>query len=127
MKEHIAIRIILSIAIPIIVYFGIGWIAKDIYFSIWEIAGNTTIQEIYNKELLIHCCVAVGYIIISWIILDDDGIMGFMLFVGALPIAAYILCVYILPMSEGAAILNTILCIVGQILVSWAVATKDIR
>lgn len=113
-------KYILAIIIPLIVYFGIGWIAKDIYFSIWEVVDSTTLEEIYNKEVLVYACVAVGYIILcSLILMDEDNIGGFV-FAGAFPVAGYILCVYVLPISEGAAILNTILCIVGDIIVSLA-------
>lgn len=113
-------KYILAIIIPLIIYFGIGWIAKDIYFSIWEIVDSTTLEEIYNKEVLVYACVAVGYIILCYIILDNNSSDGVMAFAGALPIAGYILCVYVLPISEGAAILNTILCIVGEIVASFA-------
>ena len=72
MKADIGLifKYILAIIIPLIVYFGIGWIAKDIYFSIWEIVDSTTLEEIYNKEILVYACVAVGYIILCHIILD---------------------------------------------------------
>lgn len=113
-------KYILAIIIPLIVYFGIGWIAKDIYFSIWEIVDSTTLEEIYNKEILVYACVAVGYIILCHIILDDNSPVGGMVFAGAFPVVGYILCVYVLPISEGAAILNTILCIVGDIIASLA-------
>lgn len=122
MKADIGLifKYILAIIIPLIVYFGIGWIAKDIYFSIWEVVDSTTLEEIYNKEVLVYACVAVGYIILcSLILMDEDNIGGFV-FAGAFPVAGYILCVYVLPISEGAAILNTILCIVGDIIVSLA-------
>ena len=69
-------KYILAIIIPLIVYFGIGWIAKDIYFSIWEIVDSTTLEEIYNKEVLVYACVAVGYIILCHIILDDNSPVG---------------------------------------------------
>ena len=48
-------KYILAIIIPLIVYFGIGWIAKDIYFSIWEIVDSTTLEEIYNKRSSCIC------------------------------------------------------------------------
>jgi len=108
-------KYILAIIIPLIIYFGIGWIAKDIYFSIWEIVDSTTLEEI-----LVYACVAVGYIILCHIILDDNSPVGGMVFAGAFPVVGYILCVYVLPISEGAAILNTILCIVGEIVASFA-------
>ena len=76
-------KYILAIIIPLIVYFGIGWIAKDIYFSIWEIVDSTTLEEIYNKEVLVYACVAVGYIILCHIILDNNSPDGVMVFAGA--------------------------------------------
>ena len=79
-------KYILAIIIPLIVYFGIGWIAKDIYFSIWEIVDSTTLEEIYNKEILVYACVAVGYIILCHIILDDNSPVGGMVFAGAFPV-----------------------------------------
>ena len=85
-----------------------------------QIVDSTTLEEIYNKEVLVYACVAVGYIILCHIILDNNSPDGVMVFAGALPIAGYILCVYVLPISEGAAILNTILCIVGEIIASFA-------
>ncbi len=47
MKADIGLifKYILAIIIPLIVYFGIGGIAKDIYFSIWEIVDSTTLEE----------------------------------------------------------------------------------
>ena len=107
MKADIGLifKYILAIIIPLIVYFGIGWINKDIYFSIWEIVDSTTLEEIYNKEILVYACVAVGYIILCHIILDDNSPVGGMVFAGAFPVVGYILCVYVLPISEGAAIL----------------------
>ena len=108
----------MAIIIPLIVYFGIGWIAKDIYFSMWEISDNTTIQEIYNKELFIYGCVALGYVFICYNILDDSDLTNGMILAGALPVIGYVLCAYVFPMSKGAAILNTALCVIGQIIAS---------
>ena len=48
-----------------------------------------------------------------------------MIYFGAVPVIAYILCAYIFPMSEGAALLNSILCVVVLIYASMLVATKD--
>lgn len=114
-------RYVLAVIIPLIIYFGIGWIAKDIYFSMWEITASTTIRDIYNKEIFIYCCVAVGYIFICFQITDELV----MIYFGAVPVIAYILCAYIFPMSEGAALLNSILCVVVLIYASMLVATKD--
>lgn len=64
MKADIGLifKYILAIIIPLIVYFGIGWIAKDIYFSIWEIVDSTTLEEIYNKEILVYVCLCSCWI-----------------------------------------------------------------
>lgn len=119
-NARLVFKFILAIIIPLIVYFGIGWIAKDIYFSMWKISDNTTIQEIYNKELFIYGCVALGYVFICHNILDNNNndLTNGMILAGSLPIIGYILCAYVFPMSEGAAILNTALCIIGQIIAS---------
>ena len=117
-NARLVFKFILAIIIPLIVYFGIGWIAKDIYFSMWEISDNTTIQEIYNKELFIYGCVALGYVFICYNILDDSDLTNGMILAGALPVIGYVLCAYVFPMSKGAATLNTALCVIGQIIAS---------
>ena len=45
-------KTIAVITIPFIVYFGLGWLAKDIYFYFNEITGYTTMKEIYNGEII---------------------------------------------------------------------------
>ena len=46
------------IIIGIIVYFGLGWIAKDIVFSMIEITDETTLKDLTNYEFIVYSIVA---------------------------------------------------------------------
>ena len=106
---------LLAIVVPFIVYFLGGWIVKDIYFSIYPITGDTTIQYINSRELMIYAFIASTYNVLLIIMkeLDDNITMCSIVFLVPLASAFF---VSFLPLSFGALILNTILCIGTMIL-----------
>lgn len=114
---------LLAIVVPFIVYFLGGWIVKDIYFSIYPITGDTTIQYISSRELMIYAFIASAYnaLIIIMNDLDDNITMCSIVFL--VPLASAVL-VSFLPLSFGALILNTILC-VGTMIFTGIFAVDD--
>jgi serine/threonine protein kinase len=111
----ILIFIFVGLVLPAIVYFGGGWIAKGIYYSIKPIESSMTLRDIYNQELWIYGIVAYLYFAIAEIIRDsDDNDYVFLGAAAALACLCIFFC-YILPMSDIAALLYSIIwiCIMG--------------
>ena len=114
---------LLAIVVPFIVYFLGGWIVKDIYFSIYPITGDTTIQYICRSEITIFAIVSAVYNVL--ILCKKNGEVDKFFFIGLLvPFASWMLAAHILPISEGAALLNAILCIGSMIYIGFYAAEK---
>ena len=105
-------KTIAVIIIPFIVYFGLGWLAKDIYFSFNEITGYTTMKEIYNGEIIAASILCVIYNTLCEII-GKENIVSTILC--GLPIVSAFIFV-MLPMSTAAAVINSIISLVLMIM-----------
>ena len=93
------------IILPIIVYFGLGWLANEIYFSINEITRNTTMEQIYDGQIMSTAFLMIIYNSICEMIHENEYsfILSFVV-----PIAVAAIFVFI-PMSVVASVLYTIL------------------
>lgn len=102
------------IIVGILVYFLLGWILKDIVFSIITIEGDTTMEDILKYEQIVYSTLTAIYIIIMSLSQGleskgDDGVSPILLV-----IATY-LGARFLPLSMGSVILYSILNIVAII------------
>lgn len=109
----------LVIIIPLLVYIGLGWIVSDIYLSFQDV-GKMTIFEYENIRLWIYNIVATVYIFIINAMIDFDQLIDansaedyFIWFLIALPLILAFIMQYI-PISIGAALLNSIICILDM-------------
>ena len=50
-----------AVLIALAVYIGLGWIVKDIFFSVFKVSGDTTLNEIYNYEIWIYAVISAIY------------------------------------------------------------------
>ena len=100
------------IIIGILVYFLLGWILKDIVFSIITIEGDTTMGDILKYEQIVYSALTAIYIIIMNIVQGDDN--GDSSSPIMLVIATY-LGARFLPLSMGSVILYSVLNIVAII------------
>ena len=100
------------IIVGILVYFLLGWILKDIVFSIITIEGDTTMGDILKYEQIVYSALTAIYIIIMNIVQGDDNgdSSSPIMFV----IATY-LGARFLPLSMGSVILYSVLNIVAII------------
>ena len=100
------------IIVGILVYFLLGWILKDIVFSIITIEGDTTMGDILKYEQIVYSALTAIYIIIMNIVQGDDN--GDSSSPIMLVIAAYFGARF-LPLSMGSVILYSVLNIVAII------------
>ena len=112
----------------IIVYWLIGWIIKDIYFSMVEIGMDETLEDIWKREMGVYTVVAA---IIAGIcclgcasgVEDAEGFLKFLLCISGIGIGAVFLIWKFLPMSMGATILANLLNIAAIVfpVVVWVI------
>ncbi len=107
------------IAAPLLVYFGLGWLARYIYFSIYEITLQTTMQEIYSGEIIAGSILCFAYNLVCEFLGKESLISNILL--GVPIVLAFIFA--LLPMSVGASVLNCILCL-GSMIAAGFVAFK---
>ena len=93
------------IIVGILVYFLLGWILKDIVFSIITIEGDTTMGDILKYEQIVYSALTAIYIIIMNIVQGDDN--GDSSSPIMLVIATY-LGARFLPLSMGSVIVQCI-------------------
>ena len=94
------------IIIGILVYFLLGWVLKDIVFSIITIDGDTTMGDILNYEQIVYSALTVIYIIIMDVVQGEkSGDSTCPIMLGA----------RFLPLSMGSVILYSVLNIVAII------------
>lgn len=108
---------IVWILIGLIVYFGGGWIAKDIVFSMIEITNETTFSDLIGYEFIIYSVVAGLVTLITSLYHDTDS--------GTIPLIVIIItCIFVdeMPLSMGLIILYHIINIGGII---WTICTND--
>ena len=100
------------IIIGILVYFLLGWILKDIVFSIITIESDITMGDILKYEQIVYSALTAIYIIIMDVVQgDENGDSGLPII---LVIAAYFGARF-LPLSMGSVILYSVLNIVAII------------
>ena len=104
-----------AVLIALAVYIGLGWIVKDIFFSVFKVSGDTTLNEIYNYEIWIYAVISAIY---NFFIGRDDVNDGWIWEnIPLVPIYSAILFTFALPMGVGASLLNTVLCLGSMIYV----------
>lgn len=101
------------IIIGILVYFLLGWILKDIVFSIITIEGDTTMGDILKYEQIVYSALTAIYIIIMNIVQGDDN--GDSSSPIMLVIATYLGARFLPLFSMGSVILYSVLNIVAII------------
>lgn len=103
--------LILSIITAPIIYFGLGWIASSIYYSVNPVGESVTLHDIMSTSIFIYACVAAAYngIMGSYAAETDaeENITGWLGL--GIPGLAWFFCGYILPVSPGATVLTYIL------------------
>lgn len=102
------------IIVGILVYFLLGWILKDIVFSIITIESDTTMGDILKYEQIVYSALTAIYIIIMSLSQGleskgDDGVSPILLVIATYFGARF------LPLSMGSVILYSILNIVAII------------
>ncbi len=102
------------IIVGILVYFLLGWILKDIVFSIITIEGDTTMGDVLKYEQIVYSTLTAIYIIIMSLSQGleskgDDGVSPILLVIATYFGARF------LPLSMGSVILYSILNIVAII------------
>jgi len=110
--------IFLCLVISAVIYLGGGSLLKSIWNSISPIEGDMTILDIYRRELMqYNILCGVFCALISMILDEDENLAGWLSVI--IPGASFIIVGHILPMSEAAAILNTIVCIITMTFYSY--------
>ena len=72
------------IIIGILVYFLLGWILKDIVFSIITIESDTTMGDILKYEQIVYSALTAIYIIIMDVVQgDENGDSGLPIMLGS--------------------------------------------
>lgn len=115
--KKIYMPILLAILIGPLVYFVLGYLSSSIYYSFYPVAGNDALTEIISKSAFIYAIVGAIYnFIMECIGSDSELTETFSMWVSiGMPIGSWFLCYDIFPLSEGAALLNYILCLGSMI------------
>ena len=100
------------IIIGVLVYFLLGWILKDIVFSIITIESDTTMGDVLKYEQIVYSALTAIYIIIMDVVQGEEN--GDAALPIMLVIATY-LGARFLPLSMGSVILYSVLNIVAII------------
>ena len=100
------------IIVGILVYFLLGWILKDIVFSIITIESDTTMGDVLKYEQIVYSALTAIYIIIMDVVQGEEN--GDAALPIMLVIATY-LGARFLPLSMGSVILYSVLNIVAII------------
>jgi len=107
----LGLTIVTSLVIGALVYLGGGWIVYDIYRSFDPVEMNETLQDVEMKKLEIYAYVVIGYFFLLGLIFDlFDKVKGFF-WIAFIPLLLMTLLKLVIPMSVGAAIINSIICI----------------
>ena len=113
----------IAVLVALLVYFGLGWVIKDITYSMMNISDKATLEEIANIDLIVYAVLAGVYIILCLGYLmekvnDSDELFNKYMKVVLLPIAAYCISRYLIPPSIGSSILFNLLNISGMIIIT---------
>lgn len=92
----------IAVLVALLVYFGLGWVIKDITYSMMNISDKATLEEIANIDLIVYAVLAGVYIILCLGYLmekvnDSDELFNKYMKVVLLPIAAYCISRYLIP------------------------------
>ena len=95
----------IAVLVALLVYFGLGWVIKDITYSMMNISDKATLEEIANIDLIVYAVLAGVYIILCLGYLmekvnDSDELFNKYMKVVLLPIAAYCISRYLIPPSR---------------------------
>ena len=104
-------KYVILIVLPFVVYFGLGWLANEIYFSINEINGSTTMNQIYDGQIISTAFLMIIYNTVCEMIHEKSYSFILSFIVPFVITAIFVL----MPMSVGAAVLCTILNIATMI------------
>lgn len=111
--------IIIAFILAVIIYIGGGWIVSDIYYSIFPIDEQMTLEEIFQTRIIIYNTVC-GIASFICVILADDRYTDRIFWCIGVPFGFYLLITF-LPMSAGIAWANTIACVIAlTISINWA-------
>lgn len=125
--SRIVKRSILWAILAIIAYWIIGWIVKDIYFSMADIGMDETLEDIWKREMGVYTVVAA---IIAGICclgcadgVENEEILYYLLGISGIAIGAVFLIWLLLPMSTGATILANLLLIAAIVfpVIMWVI------
>lgn len=105
------------IVVGIIIYFGGGWIAKDIVFSMIDITEETTLGDLTLYEYMTYSVIAGVVCLVPTFYKDNSA--GFL---SLFAIGIMFAVVKEMPLSMGLIILYNIINIGGII---WAVCTNE--
>lgn len=113
----------IAVLVALLVYFGLGWVIKDITYSMMNISDKATLEEIANIDLIVYAVLAGVYIILCLGYLmekvnNSDELFNKYMKVVLLPIAAYCISRYLISPSIGSAILFNLLNISGMIIIT---------
>lgn len=114
----------LSIVLPFIVFLFGGAIVWDIYYSGWSPSGDTLMTTICRRQVLVYGLVATAYNAIVLSLSKRKYNEDMLILMLCVPIASYVLTQHILPTSEGADILNSIICLGSMIFAGYIVADE---
>ena len=106
----------IAVLVALLVYFGLGWVIKDITYSMMNISDKATLEEIANIDLIVYAILCLGYLMEK--VNDSDELFNKYMKVVLLPIAAYCISRYLIPPSIGSAILFNLLNISGMIIIT---------
>lgn len=104
------------IIIGIIIYFGGGWITKDIIFSMIEITDETTLETLISYEFIIYSIIAGTVSLIASTYAGNETGLNSILVIGATWFIAKEM-----PLSTGLIILYNLINIGGII---WAICSN---
>ena len=48
----------IAVLVALLVYFGLGWVIKDITYSMMNISDKATLEEIANIDLIVYAVLA---------------------------------------------------------------------
>lgn len=116
---------IIWIVIGLIVYFGGGWIAKDIVFSMMDITGDMTLGNITFYECLTYSAIAAIFSLIAANYPNISGNEDPKGFIGLIAITIVTILIKEMPLSVGLIALYNI---VNIIAIALSVSTnKNIK
>lgn len=116
LRSNSMVAKVIWIVIGLITYFGGGWIAKDIVFSMIDITGDMTLGDIIFYECLTYSAIAVIFSLIASNSPNINGNEDPKGFIWLFTITIAIILIKEMPLSVGLVILYNIVNIIAIIL-----------